>query len=137
MKKTNLLLSLGKALLVFLLLVVLLGMFLMDMNFFSSPKGWFALPYGVTLDFLSSMLSLLFGLCCFALNWHKPYGLELTAEGYININENSSPLHFRSVNGVGKSSSKKGIRCFSTKVINIKFIPRGGVVKFTIQILTV
>jgi hypothetical protein len=68
MSKTNILLflvsSLRKTLLVFLLLVALLGMFLMDINFFSD----FALPYGITLDLVSFMFSLLFGLCCVGLN---------------------------------------------------------------------
>jgi hypothetical protein len=80
MSKTNILLflvsSLRKTLLVFLLLVALLGMFLMDINFFSD----FALPYGITLDLVSFMFSLLFGLCCVGLNWYKSYGVEQTDE---------------------------------------------------------
>lgn len=100
MKKTNLLhnVSRGKALLIFLLLVALLGMYLMDINFFSE----FGLPT-LWVDLVSCMLSLLFSLCCVGLNWYKPYGVELTAEGYRIIDENSSPHPF---------SFKKRIICY-------------------------
>jgi hypothetical protein len=60
MKQTNVLFSLsgGWALHAFLLLIVLLFMLMMDMNI------TVALPYGVTVDSISWMLSPLFGLCC-------------------------------------------------------------------------
>ena len=84
MKNTKILLSshlsIRKALLVFLLLVSMLGMFLIDLNFFSD----FTLPQSkivITLDLLSSMFSILFVLCCFGLNLYKPHDhsyVELT-----------------------------------------------------------
>lgn len=75
-------LTVRKALLVFLLLVALLGMFLIEINFFSD----FALPQskiGITLDLLSSMFRILFVLCCIGLNLYKPdksYGVKLINE---------------------------------------------------------
>jgi len=103
MKKNNIILlsshlSVRKALLVFLLLVALLGMFLTDINFFCD----YALPFGITLDSVSFVFSLLFGLCCVGLTWYKLYGVEETNE---NIPDSCIQIYNKNLNCKKQSSS--------------------------------
>ena len=128
MKKTNILLSLSRIL---ILLVVPLCMIMRDMNI------TVALPYGVTVEFIYMMLVIPFWLICDSM-LQKTYGVGLIDKSYgvtfsnTDIDDNklsqlsSTPVREKDIRYYSTKISKssptpvrgKGIRFYSTKILS-------------------